>query len=361
MQDERFTIRDVCEKLGLPADYHRRSVTIECPVCGKKEKKLNINFDKGAFRCAKCGVSGYAVHLWALYRGIPLEDMAAATRDFYADSINLSVEKSSSVRICKQEPMDVPTASIDVRNSTFEKLISILPLSEKHEDALLKRGLSKEVIAENEYRSYPLTGYASIANMLLERGCILEGCPGFYKDSEDRWTLRRLSGGILIPQRDGQGRIQGFQIRTDHEGSSKYLTLSTGENYKCGAKGFANPHFRYGKLGFEEVIITEGPLKGDIISHLTGMSVLALQGVNAVSRLNQILSELEEIGTKKVLTAFDMDLRTNIMVRDALEKLEAKISDAGFSYQQLYWDEQYKGLDDWLYANRNELKWRRGI
>ena len=356
MEEKKFSIRDVCELLNLPVDHRRRSVTVECPLCSKHgEKKLNINFEKDAFRCAKCGISGYAIHLWALYRNLDFNDLTSAAKDFYSVNEHKTVEIPRRFANRSYKPISTETEDIDIRNRTFSEFLKILSLSKEHEDALLKRGLNKEAIAEYGYKSYPVTGYESIAKILLERGCILKGCPGFYLEKDNKWALRHLSPGILIPQRDGFGRIQGFQIRLDNDASCRYLTLSTGENYKLGAKGFANPHFREGIRGFKEIILTEGPLKGDIISHFTGYSVLALQGVNSISRVDSIFSELSEKGTEIILTAFDMDLKTNEMVKEALSKIEEKISDAGLSYQQLCWDEKYKGLDDWLLANHKVI------
>lgn len=351
--DERFTMQDVCDLLHLPVASGRRSVNIQCPSCGKgREKKLNINFEKDAFRCAKCGAGGYAVHLWALFRDIPIEDMTAATKDYYSFKGDSPIVKR---KVKTPISVEIPTSPIDVRDKTFSSLLKILTLSKEHEEALIKRGLSKEAIEKNEYRSYPLTSFSVIAAMLLERGCIIEGCPGFYKDNNGNWALRELSSGILIPQRDGFGRIEGFQIRLDKSESSKYLTLST-YDFKCGARGLAYPHFRLGSKGLSEVIVTEGPLKGDIISHFTGYSVLSIQGVNAVSMLPSVFSQLREKGTTKILTAFDMDIQNNENVKKADIKLKEMISNAGFSYQTLVWDEKFKGLDDWLLANRKDLR-----
>lgn len=357
MEDQKFSITDVCELLNLPVDYHKRSVTVKCPRCGKKqEKKLNINFEKDAFRCAKCGISGYAIHLWALYRDIDFKDLTAAAKDYYNVSGKKNVEISSIKRIEQHKSIDVPTADIEIRNKTFNELLNVLNLSEDHYNALLKRGLNDDSIRNNQYKSYPVTGFSTIASILMQKGCILKGCPGFYTESDGKWVLRRLSSGFLIPQKDGFGRIQGFQIRLDSNSGSRYITLSTGDNYQNGAKGYANPHFSKGKRDLTELIITEGPLKGDIISQFTGFSVLSLQGVNSISKLDSILPSFAEQGTKTILTAFDMDIMKNALVQEALVKLQTKISDAGLSFQQLYWDEKYKGLDDWLYANRKSIK-----
>lgn len=333
--------------LGIDVNTSHRSDNVPCPVCSKlhREKKLNINFEKEVFRCAKCGISGGPIKLWGLYKGI--SDPKEAALDYYKfieGNGKGQRDNYAPVPVERNEAADV--ASIDVRDSTFKQLLELLTLNNEHYENLHKRGLTDEQIEKGGYKSYPLAGRQTLATMLQGRGCILKGVPGFYQDDADNWTLRRLGSGFIIPQRDGFGRIQGLQVRMD-KGDVRYLTLST-DNYRNGAKGYAYIHLAKGEKGLDEIIVTEGPLKGDIISNYTGYSVLALQGVNSTSRLDFILMALKEKGTKKIYTAFDMDMTEKESVREAMYSLERKIEAAGIVYQQIIWDPEYKGLDDWL-------------
>ena len=58
------------------------------------------------------------------------------------------------------------------------------------------------------YRTTPTTRLKRIVTELLERGCILDGVPGFYcqKDS-GQWVLDIRGSGIMLPDRNLLGQI----------------------------------------------------------------------------------------------------------------------------------------------------------
>lgn len=133
--------------------------------------------------------------------------------------------------------------------------------------------------------------------------------------------------------------------------SSKQL-----ENYDVGNTVFSN----------EKIIITEGVLKGDIISELLdgddtiGSNVLSIAGVNQFKTLRK---PLEEMGVKTVYTAFDMDARTNAQVMEYYEEMLIMLIEMGMNVKVLVWeDEKGKGLDDLLangfYPIVNELVYK---
>lgn len=58
MRDYPFTILDVAGILNLKV--RRRQPTnmdVDCPFCGHKKGKMNLNFAKNVFRCNYCGES----------------------------------------------------------------------------------------------------------------------------------------------------------------------------------------------------------------------------------------------------------------------------------------------------------------
>ncbi len=357
-----------CQKLDIEGVmmYHKinhtgRQVNIDCPCCGGK-KKLNINIVKGVARCSKCGeISGGPMNLWAALRGLPVpyngrltsEEAQIVGKDFFNQTQSPSADKNTKKAIGRKrrifEEVELPLAPVDVRDKTYRSLLDLLDLEDNHFENLMSRGLPFQLIYDNLYRSYPISGHRDLCHMLLSQGCILEGVPGFYK-KDGIWTLRNNPSGFLIPQKDGRGRILGLQIRTD-KGSARYITLSTCSNekeYPSGTGAKANPHFVKGNLGIEKMIITEGPLKGDIISYYTGYSVLALQGVNAISNLENILEQLKIKGLKMVYIAFDMDIKDKPEVKKALDKLKEKLILCELPHKTIVWSEEEKGLDDWL-------------
>lgn len=355
--ENKINIRDVVMHLGLDCDTTKGQVYIACPECAKNanQKKLNINFGKDVFRCNKCGRSGGPIALWGLYRHIA--DSKEAFKDYMK---TIESGKPAAVRVStpKKEPVpDVPSAEISVLDATYNALIRECSLSKAHLDSLKKRGLSEETILRNQYRSYPLHSLEKLAQKIQkENGCILQGIPGFYVNDKNIWQIREFKSGILIPQRNGKNQIQGFQIRFDEAGkdSPRYISLST-RDMKSGAPSHTYCHFRPGEKGCSKVILTEGALKADVISELSGYSVLAVPGVNSRSYLGDALESLKNYGLQEVLLAFDMDRNENVYVKKALENTEKEIEAAGFNYTVLCWDPAYKGLDDYLLAKKTSL------
>lgn len=353
MEIEKLNLRIAAELMGLGVDTARGSVDIPCPICGKgREKKMNLNFQKNVFRCNKCDEKGGPLHLWAIYRNLSSSNLTEVSKDYYQymlkNSGTESVQKAEKFSASTIETTEI--ASMEIRNRTYSTFLSILNLNDEHRKKLLARGLDEETIRKNGYKSYPLIGRSSVATVLGEKGCTLDGVPGFYKKNGS-WELLNLSGGILIPQRDGFGRIQGLQVRLDNSNAAKYITLSTGDNYDHGTKGITCPHLRIGEKGITEVILTEGPLKGDIISMFTGYTVFAMPGVNALSKAKKPLWDLKNAGMKKIYIAFDMDFKTNPHVQKALNNLKAFLAEMEILYCTVEWDDQngkYKGFDDYL-------------
>jgi hypothetical protein len=222
-------------------------------------------------------------------------------------------------------------------------------------------------------------------------GATLEGVPGFYKDKNGDWTLKDCGSGILIPQRNSKGQIQGFQIRADDrphicrncrffikgtckcskskfcdaavkkdsscsefkEAGSRYFALSSRDE-DCGTGSQTYVHFREGVRGFGDMIITEGALKADVISALSGYSVLSVPGVNSLKFLPQALRSLLNKDLCRVIIAYDMDIRENDKVKRARDKLESLLRHLEIPYRNLSWDETYKGLDDYLWAEKRK-------
>ena len=95
--------------------------------------------------------------------------------------------------------------------------------------------------------------------------------------------------------------------------------------------------------------LTEGPMKADVIHALTGLTVLAVPGVNALTQLEIALKRLREQGLKKIMTAFDMDMATNPHVQKGYRQLLLMLDRMGFTFGTYLWDGSYKGLDDYVW------------
>lgn len=358
------TMQQAAELAGFSLDHRSNTTKADCPFCGGR-KKLYITvsdsrFKDGLAHCMKCGETLSPIRMYAY--AIGESDIKEAAKAWYNQN-RCSSAASGKAAAKKLEPkavdytrIDVDPAPLSVRDRTYKAMLSLLSLQREHYENLRKRGLSDTAIKKAKYRSIPESrrNIDLMVQTLLQNGYILKGVPGFYKDEHNKWTLNVFGSGILIPQRNGLGQIQGFQIRRDTSDKSKrYIALSSREK-KEGSPAQTFCHLAIGKRGISDIILTEGGLKADVISCLTGYSVLSVPGVNSLRFLPRALSDLSDAGLEQVDIAYDMDIRENKAVQKAEEQLIRILEKASIPYSILYWDEEYKGLDDWLAAKKRK-------
>ena len=73
--DFPFGIMDVAQILNLHVRRRQQgSVYVDCPFCGDKRGKMNINFAKNAWRCNYCDEHGGMLALYAKVYGISTSD-----------------------------------------------------------------------------------------------------------------------------------------------------------------------------------------------------------------------------------------------------------------------------------------------
>lgn len=333
---------DVIPLLGLPTPpAGKSSYNIPCPCCEDKPKgrHLNINLCKDVFRCPRCGFSGGVLDLYAFYAKIPREKALEELLDRKG-----KIFRPQQARLPAVE--ENPLTGVEERHATYTALLQNLTLASDHRENLLSRGLSPEEIHRLGYKTTPVLGFSSLAKRLREKGLYMAGVPGFYKN-QSQWTLKIPGRGILIPVRDVQGQIQGLQVRLDNVERRKFRWVSSaGLEEGCGAKTWVHLAGEPRPL----VLLTEGPMKADVIHFLTGQTVLAVAGVNSLSQLQPILKELRAAGMEKIMTAFDMDYLTNPHVRAGQENLSALLAELGIPHGTYLWDPRYKGLDDYIWG-----------
>ena len=338
---ELFHMVDVIPLLGLPTPpAGKNSFNLPCPCCDDKPKgrHLNINLRKDVFRCPRCGFSGGVLDLYAFYAKIPREKALE----------ELLTRKGQT--LCPRQPLpeveENPLTGVEERHATYTALLQNLTLASDHRENLLSRGLSPEEIHRLGYKTTPVLGFSSLAKRLREKGLYMAGVPGFYK-SQGQWTLKIPGRGILIPVRDVQGQIQGLQVRLDNVEKRKFRWLSSnGLEEGCSAKTWVHLAGEPRPL----VLLTEGPMKADVIHFLTGQTVLAVAGVNSLSQLRPVLEELRAAGMEQIMTAFDMDYLVNPHVQNGQENLKRLLEECGITYGTYLWDPQYKGLDDYIWG-----------
>lgn len=351
--DFPFDIRDVMTLLDLNIRRHNgESVDCDCPFCRNTKKgKLNINFNKNTYRCNyNPDHAGGMVSLYARIHGI---DNHTAYREI-CEALRLgeSVRKAPKIEYDPVKAAE-PVLDLSVKHQTYSLLVAALTLSEEHKKNLMSRGLSEEWIRLHQYRSTPVYGCARLAKLLMESGCQIDGIPGFYQKADDAWTINfnPFCSGFLVPWMSIDRRIQGFQIRLDHPiEDTKYIWLSTAG--KKSGTGSGSPVHLVGDPTAETVYMTEGALKGDISSAVTGRTFGCVAGATQHENLKPFFQQLKALGVKRIVDCYDMDRFTNPDVARGALKMLALARSMGFETSRLTWNPKYKGIDDFATATR---------
>jgi len=290
-------------------------------------------------------------------------DLSNTKLENYEELCRIYQTDSSATHPAKTTPTvinpEMPIATSAVRNNTYSNLLSMLSLGANHRESLLLRGLSGDDIVRLGYKTTPAVRAPKIVTQLLERGCDLQGVPGFFCDSTTgRWKLDIRGSGIMLPDRNSKGEIEAIQIRLDKVHKSKFNNLTSVDQY-YGTSAACCPHFVGVTENVESVYLTEGVMKSDIAFHLSRelgypRGFVGLTGVGNTNQFRRALRELEDLGIKKIMVAFDMDSLTNDNVRAARERVIEIGCEAGFEMTPLSWDPRYKGIDDLLYAAKKK-------
>ena len=354
-----YKMIDIVSLLKLPFPKHGESAyNIHCPCCDdprdNRNKHLNINLRKNVFCCPKCGLGGGMFDMYAYFANVPRKDVK---KELDKRIGNFQVPegdvKNMPITPPPAEEIESPLMDVESRHATYNALLSKLNLATDHRENLKNRGLNDENIDILGYKTTPVAGMSMMAKQLRSEGYYLAGVPGFFRKETGEWTFIHEARGILIPVRNQDGLIQGLQIRRDNTEKRKFRWVSsTDRKDGCKAEGWAH---LAGPVS-EQMILTEGPMKADIVHALTGISVIAVPGVNALTHLRLMLKVLREKGLVKIMTAFDMDFTTNHNVQNGFRNLLQLLDGMDFKFGTYVWDARYKGLDDyilWLIKSNN--------
>jgi len=355
---QKFDIVEVAGRCGISLNSRtldRVEVEAWCPFCATKSSDYHLYLHKykERFYCYKCSAKGNSVTLYARVFGISNKEAYERLSGELDDEIPKRDQSS------KLPGHDL--APLARRHDIYYDMLQTLGLSSEHRKNLWTRGLTDERIGRNMYRSMPFSFYERRAVALhLAKRYDLRGVPGFYYSKYGHWELWGKPG-VLIPVCDADGYIQGMQIRLDDVKKKKYRWLSSNPEYgfPYGASSSTWIHVT-GNRGSGEAYITEGGLKGDIASYLSGDRLfICTAGVSSIRYLGDALRSLH---VSKVCGCYDMDqikalrelqaLRADPYVIDAhkpcpLEKMEAVVRSSGLPYERCEWTPELNGIDDY--------------
>lgn len=330
-------INDLCEvdPAILDGKHH------PCPFCGGKDR-FNLDRDgSGAIYCNnKCKVRDDGEKRPELTtNGIGTVAM------FNGWSYKKAIDEVSKWIDGQQKITD---EMVDFRDSVNSRLSKAFGISEENLSSLKKRGLSESEIKNRGYWSIVESPARNIMwefSDSAERKKIGQSLPGIMPNGS---LSINASDCLVIPMRNIDGKIVESQYRPNRDtGGGKYQFLSSKKNGGVPARSIC--HFALPKDGhprdFKTVRITEGPLKADIATALSGVQTLAIAGVGSWRvAVEAILSTKAELA----LIAFDADFRTNQAVANAVVETFDSLQSAGIAAKLEIWDSEHKGIDDAL-------------
>lgn len=324
-----------------------------CPFCDDRKAHMNVKVSKNIYRCNRCGKGGGVLHLYADINNISLSAAYEELCRLYKGEGEKRPKRNDTPRRQVIVTPEAPIAPAKTRHNTYSNLLSLLSLGSAHRESLLRRGLSEETIDSLMYRTTPAVRSGKIVAELLERGCELEGVPGFYRDKESgSWKLDIRASGIMIPDRNWFGEIEAIQIRLDRPYKSKFNNLTSTDQY-YGTPASCCPHYAGHQHHLDTIYLTEGVMKADVAHYLSQelgqpRNFVGLTGVGNINQFRRLLEEMAKVNTKRIIVAFDMDALVNENVRKARERVIQEGSAAGFEMTPINWNAEYKGIDDLL-------------
>lgn len=245
-------------------------------------------------------------------------------------------------------------ASSQDLDRVYRALLGLLGLSDAHRQALAERGLDAGSIVASEYRSLPRAGRAALARELLQRFPpeLLLTVPGIQAREHRGAPYLTIGGpaGLVVPVRDLTGRIAALKVRCDDpKDGPKYLYVSSAARGGPGPGAPVHVPLRSAKANSApQVRVTEGELKADVATLLSGVPTISVPGVSAWRAALPVLADL---APQTVLLAFDADAESNPLVARAGVATARALVLEGYDVVVERWQGLLaKGIDDALAA-----------
>ena len=365
MTDFPFTILDVINACGISANMRGDCVYFDCPKCSGKNK-VQARISSGVFNCIKCGdFKGGTLGLYQFYHSCDSKTANKAMRKYVLEPSYS--EKRAQTELYARQANEIASKNSslthrDVINATYRRFLSLCELSESDKNNLQKRGLTEAAIKHFGFKSAPVnkSEHIRIIKTLLNEGYALKGVPGFFVNDYGHWdyNLKPSFEGMLIPYISLENKLIGFQVRLNkpleerrNDGTVKQLRYLwfTSTDLKNGCSRSTVPHITSTRKVEKTIFFTEGALKADVASCLSGRTFVAIAGVTQYSILPTLFKQLKNSGVKRIVDCYDADYKKNPNVAKARDRLKYEVQKAGLLYYRLDWNESDgKGIDDFL-------------
>lgn len=324
-----------------------------CPVCGSDSWCQTGTGDaEGVTLCKRVEsdrhkVNGDGVDFWV--HGAQTKRADAGPRTVPLRPNNVSLDH-------------VHRAPVRQRSQVYERLLSMLELSDAHRRALEARGLPATHVRHGQYRSLPVDWRRrqEIAHALVDSfGAVAASVPGIVpaRDRDGhaiagRWTIAGLAG-LLIPVRL-DGSIAALKIRRDDDTGGRfaraprYSALSSSGAGGVSAEVTAHRPAWANCSNAPLLRITEGELKADVASALSGVPTISVPGVG---QHREAFAIVHTARPERVEVVFDHDEnpKTRARVDAYAQALVRALHEAGYPAVQRVLDgTEGKGIDDVL-------------
>lgn len=335
-------------------------VEARCPYCQdyKYRMYLSRNPESATFWCHNCATGGNAVILFADWN--PMRQRLS-TKEAFQILLNEPRVHSGRSPYEDRAPVQMRIRPVHERSQIYLSMLEMLTISDRHYQNLIDRGLSDEIIRGNMYKSVPLDWRVKqrVVDALASR-YDLSDMPGFHT-KDYSWRAVGNKSGILIPVCDKDNQIQGLQIRLDdpppkivtlqdgtkiEKKGERFRWFSTAGDYYENGTGISSYIHVVGDLSSDTLHITEGPMKADIASFLSGGGLFI--GLTGVQNIRYLADVVSEIHPQKIIECIDMDVRTNPNVQKCQAKIQSVCMPLCEEYTQFSWPVNQKGIDDWL-------------
>lgn len=331
-----------------------------CPWCGGRTRFRLIDDVAGAVYCSNCFNRDNGDALAAIMRNQGWDFPTALNE--CARYLGFEVMAPPAAKSQERPPIpaeepktaaeQIPLAGPAILHRAYLAILRTLQLSPTHREHLKARGLPDSAINQSQYRSLVKGSAeegAAVSAACQAVGDEIRGVPGIREG-------RLLTySGLLIPVRNTAGQIVALRVRFDPpaEDGRKYGYVSSKKVGACSGTPCHIP-LAVGRGPHAIVRVTEGELKAEVATLLSGVPTIASAGVNVWRTLIEPLKSLQ---AKTVLLAFDADAITNDKVAKQLLDAHAGLTAAGFDVQLETWDQgDGKGIDDLLHGgNRPEV------
>ena len=221
--------------------------------------------------------------------------------------------------------------SVDDRHAAYSQVVAQLSLHSNDRADLARRGLSDATIES----------FVSIAPWQALSQSVDPKTPAIAGNK-----VRSPYAGYLVPAKDLQGRILGFQIRNRETGGDapKYLWLSTASRPANLRNGELPLTFADGDRNV--VNFAEGILKPMVAAEKLGQSFIGAAGGNFASSPQQLESFLQTLNPETVVLNPDGGAVANRQVMHQYRLLAELVESLGYSFSVRWWGQVEKADGD---------------